>query len=244
MLNLRGDKKGSHVGLIISFMIFVTFMFFVMVIIQPSFNTNKDKKALGLGIEEKIIEKCSLELSSATIVLKSSVSANCISFVSIISDLNLSSGIIVKNVAGSVVPSSVSLSNQNTLQLNRASITEEFFKIYSGTGFDSLSAESLSCQIVAESSGYEIGIVKKEKFLFESQIESKIELYSNYALLRGDFSLPKSTDAQIDFEYNNGTRISTGVDTPTTNVFVSEKTIEYISRQGDILPGKIIVKIW
>jgi len=167
-----------------------------------------------------------------------------VSISSFITDFNVSSGIVIKDNSGASVSGSVSDISSNTLQINRNSNTDKFFKIYSGEGFDPLSSQSLSCQGMTENLDYSVGVVNRDNYIFESRIISVINSYSNYSFLKKDLSVPRGSETEISFEFSNGTRIGTGNQTPTTNIFVDEKPVEYVSLNGDIVPGKIITKVW
>lgn len=238
------NKKGSNVGLVVSFMIFVIFVLFVVTILQPVLNTNDDKKSLSLEIEKKIIEKTSDKLTTITISIKNPILPNCVSISSFVSDFNVSSRIIIKSNSNETVSGSVSSLDSNILQINRASTSDNFFKIYSGSGFDLLNSESLTCQSMIENSDYKVGVVTREDYIFESKVISIMNSYLNYSLLKSDLGIPKSAEAEISFEFGNGTVINTGNATPTTNIFADEKPVEYISNSGDLTSGKIITRIW
>lgn len=239
----KKNKKASNMGLMISFAIFVTFVLFVIIILQPTFGTNEDKQALSSGIKDRFAEKATEEITTVTIKLSSSVSSNCVSFGSFLSDFNVSRGIIIKDEFGDVVSGSISSTDSDMLQINR-NLSEDFFKIYSAESFDDLNSESLTCSSVTEGSDYEVGVTKKEKYISEERIYSVINSYSDYSYMIEELLVPSGTDIEISFEFENGTRISTGEENPDTNIFVTESAVEYINDDGKILPGKIITKIW
>ena len=73
------NRSGSHVGMIISFVIFITFIVFLYTVIKPAFNTGEDKKTILDDITNTIINNVSSNLTVVTLQLDSSNdhSKNC-----------------------------------------------------------------------------------------------------------------------------------------------------------------------
>jgi len=66
-LILRKSRKGTHVGVVISFMIFVTFLVFLYTIIQPAIRTNISKQAPLDYLENDLISWVSTDLTTASV---------------------------------------------------------------------------------------------------------------------------------------------------------------------------------
>ena len=72
------NKKGTHVEVIISFVIFITFVVFLFVASKPAIIKQEDKTNLLDNLEYKILEKeisADVKVISVTI---SSVTGNCV----------------------------------------------------------------------------------------------------------------------------------------------------------------------
>jgi len=234
--------KGSHVGVMISFMIFVAFILFIRVILEPAILTNQDKEPMLEFIENKIINETSFYVSTTTVSLPSSISDTCLSINSFVDEFNAYPGIVIKNQNGIIIPDSISSVDSKTLYIKRNSVSENFFKIYSSDGF-SVSYESVSCHAITEGTNYN-SITKKGVYLFEDKIVELINDYENYENFKSALNLPNNTDAGISFEYEDGTIISTNETLPKTNIFSREKSVEYIDENANIHSGKLKTRIW
>jgi len=238
------NKKGSHVGVVISFMIFVAFVLFVRLIIEPALTTNVDKKSMLEGIEKKIINETSSQIVITTISIENTITDTCVSIGSFVSDFDALDGIIIKNENKNLIQGSLSSVDYETLYIKRNSNSENFIKIYSSESFPEINYESISCHSMVEDSDYTIGITKKEYYVFKDEINELINDYENYELFKRNLNLPNNTDVGFSFEFENGSIISTNETKTTTNIFVKEKSIEYVDENANILSGKLKTRIW
>lgn len=241
---MRRNKRGSHVGVMISFMVFITFIFFLRVILEPTLTSNQDKEVMLNEVEKKIINETSVEMTTITIDINSATTQNCVSIASFISEFGIDSNIVVKNKNGNIISSSVSPTESNTLQINRGSTTDNFFKVYNSEAFSAVSSASLSCQSISENTNFEYGITKKDDYVSEEKIIFLIESYADYEAMKSDLKIPNSTDIAISFEYADGSSIGTNKTEPTTNIFAREKQINYINENAEINSGKLKIKVW
>lgn len=237
------DKKGSHVGVVISFLVFVTFLIFLQILLEPALRTEQNRDILLEGVKSDVINASSSTLKIATVSVSSGVTSNCVSIASFLDEFGFDSRIVVLSEEGNVVNSSLA-SDSNTLQMNRASTSESLLKIYNSDVFGALQSGTISCQAITEGSGYTLGISKEKDYVFEEKIVGFIEDYSNYSKLKSDLNVPNNTDLGIEFVYWNGTVINTTEKDVTTNIYVDEQQINYVSESGKILSGKLRIKVW
>jgi len=237
------NKKGSHVGVVISFVVFVTFILFIQILLQPAISMNKEKKSLLEVVERQILNKTSHSVESVSILVDSSISATCVSFNSFLSDFGFGLNVVVTDGEGDSLDASLA-SDLDSLQVVRDSVSSRLLKVHYSEGFDALPSESVSCTAVVEGSGYNLGVVTEENYVFEDEISSLIEGYSDYSQLKQDLNIPNSTDLGIGFVFSDGSYINTTEKDVTTNVYVSERQVDYISSEGNILSGKLRLKIW
>src|SRR5690606_17204328 len=98
------NKKGSHVGMVLSFVIFVIFLVFTISILQPAVKQEKDKRALLEYLKNELANELSDQLNTTVIELKNSQgNANCITL------SGLGNFIFLKNLI---------VKNQNSQMLN------------------------------------------------------------------------------------------------------------------------------
>ncbi len=237
------NKKGSHIGVMISFLVFVTFLIFLQILLEPALKSNQDRGTLLDGVKDDIINASSSNLKIATIFVEESVTSNCVSIDSFLDDFDFDSRIIVLSEDGNVVDSSLA-SDSNTLQMTRNFNSENLLKIHSSEVFDPLESGSISCQAIVEGSDYILGISREKNYVFEKKLASFIEDSSNYSKLKLDLGIPEDIDLGIEFVYENGSSINTTEKDVTTNVYVDEEQIDYVGENGKILSGKLRIKIW
>ena len=97
-------KKGSHVGIIASFSIFVFFLAAIYFISQPSLVNREDKKILLESLKTNVLEKISTETTVAIVSNQTQIS-NCIKIDNQDVGINTSYGAIVKTESGNSVNS-------------------------------------------------------------------------------------------------------------------------------------------
>jgi len=221
------NRRGSHVEVIVSFIIFVTFVLFIFSVIEPSISTQKDKKNMFDSIELKIIEEISSNMTTITVNFGSGGSG-CID----LEDLNIGKRIVVKDDLGRGVSSSA---DDNSLQINGES-AETFFKIYYSEEFDELAGSGCS------PTSYDLGLTKTSKYIFQKKV---IELISrDYETLKTEFNIPEGVEFGYGIILSNGTTIETNQERLPTNVYIRETPIEYVDLDGNILEGYLKTKIW
>jgi lipopolysaccharide export LptBFGC system permease protein LptF len=236
------NKKGSHVGLVVSFLIFIVFIAFFRIILEPSLVSDKEKKIILDDVENELIESASSNLKSITIHLNNQVNSDCISLGNFTAEMNFDRGIIIKNRDNEIVQASYPSGNSNTLQIERNDQSEDFFKIYNSNGFEEIESSSVSCESVEEED-YTLGGMTENEYIFDDLIVEIIKSYSASPKFQRKNS-PGSVNIGILFVYANGTEVKTTDKNATANVFIKESPIEYVDQNGGINPGKLTVKVW
>ena len=202
---MKKKRGGTHVGFMLSFVIFVVFLIFIYsILIEPTI-TQSDKKSALENLKIRLIEKVSEDLTSTAVNLKiSNPSENCIELKNFISQAEISPNIISKN-NNNVLQSYVS---SNNLKIERWS-SEIFFKIYYSKEFEALSSGGSNCKRVNENQ-YAIGLIKVEEYVFENKIIDLINSYKvDYEQLKEELKIPFGSDFGFGFTYGNGTLITT-----------------------------------
>ena len=67
------NKRGSHVGIVLSFVIFVTFLAFLYTIIEPTIKIQQDKESLLNYLKIELMETFSADLTSTSITINKSL---------------------------------------------------------------------------------------------------------------------------------------------------------------------------
>ena len=133
---------------------------------------------------------------------------------------------IIENTSSELTMTSVKTQNGNLI------------KIYEGEG--------LNPTYTINPNEDEIGLIRKDEYVFETKVISLIDEYNtNYDGLKDYFNVPKVNDFEFGFKYSNGTEISTKIkEIPSTDVFAEEVSVTYVSKDAGIGVGYIRVVLW
>ena len=230
----------SHVGVVLSFVIFVTFILFIYLIIRPAITTENKQNILD-NLETEVRENSSANLISASVFI-GEFSETCVKLDSFFNNVEAGDRIVVKNSEGEVL--NVKISGQD-LYVEKTS--EDIFLKISGSGeFDVTETGTMSgCRHLSEEGGYVLGLVQTEKNIFEKRILQLIEIYNqNYEGLKESLNLASGNDFSLGFIYSNETSISTEREEIFTDVFIEEVPIQYISKNADKEAGFLKLGVW
>ena len=237
-------KRGSHVGMVLSFVVFITFLVFLYSVVEPAIKTQKDEKAILNYLRTELIKKISANLTGVSVIIDETVSSNCVQLENFTNEAEIGSKLIVKNNSGNIFTAKIS---GNNLFVDRESSGNIFFKIYFSEEFEETEEGTMEgCEILnKETGGYKIGLIRTEKNIFEVKIIELIGKYnSDYEILKNELKIPSGNDFGFGFICNNGTVIETGEKDLSTNIYTEETPITYIDEDASILSGFIKTKIW
>ena len=239
-----GNKRGSHVGVILSFLIFVTFMAFLYTAIAPAIKIRGDKQSVLNSLKIEIVENVSEYLTSITTIINPEVTENCLELRDFMDKTLVNSRLIVKNNSGNVFMTNFSRGN---LFLDRGGSKTDFFKVYLSKEFREIGEKIIKpCKILKEGKeGYTIGSINVKKYLFETKIIELKNMYeSNYTSLKRYFNISNINEFGFDFKYNNGTTIGTKSEDTQTSVYIEEMPVQYVDKEANILQGVMKIRVW
>jgi len=236
------NKKASHVGMILSFVLFVTSILFLYEIISPSITSAEDKSKLIAQIEQKIPDYFEETLYNQKISLKE----NCCDDLTCI---KIEKNILVEGLNHLVKDSEENKINSNSKGdyiLIEKGETNYFNIFFSKEEFDLEESNLEDCTLV-EKEEYD-GAFNSKKYYFESKIESfieKLKTQNEYYKIKKELSLPEGTDFSMVFVYNNGSRIGNPPnENLSTNIYVEQKPIYYVDLNSRINPGFLEIGVW
>lgn len=226
----RDSKKGSHVGVIASFSIFILFLVGFYFAAEPALKFNKDKQALLQYLEEKIYDEFSGNFTVA-IVSDTAPGNGCWNVTNSVIGVNDGSYAIVKD------------SNKNKLNSEYRGSTliiqnnneGNLWVYYSNFPFSPSSTSDSGCSAAF------IESTRTTQEMFEGKIADGIV---NFSVLKDKLNFPDESQFSIAFQYNNGTVIGAGDLNVTQNVYAQEKSIQYIDKSANSLAGKLTIKVW
>ncbi len=241
---MLSNKKGTHIGKVLSFVIFVIFIFYIYAIIQPAIKTDKNKQSLLDYLKIELNENLSTKIKVMTVSLDNSISGNCIELKDFINFTDNNITLLAKNITGKILGSSVS-SDKKNLFIQRG-VNEEFLKIYYSKDFPKLVQNSVTpCNTLIKDANYSIDSNIIRNKLLETKIKSLINEYeTNYEKIKNNFNFPESNNFGFIFEYENKTILNTTQKRVQGDIYAEEYPIEYITENAEIEFGFLMIKIW
>ena len=230
--------RGSHVGMILSFVVFISCLIFIYTILEPVVNTQKSKQNLITNLEIELTEKFSNNLITAIIANDSNPDIyDCIRINN--TELNTSGlNAIAKNNLGEIKNSSI---NGSYLFLDWSD-NETYFKIYySEEEFEEYNL-TRACN---PTNNYYQGLITWKKQVFVSRVRETAREYEiNYDSLKSELKVPLDSDFSFRFTLSNGTEIKTKEINISKDVYVQEFPIQYLDERADIKFGSLTIRAW
>jgi len=251
-------KRGSHVGIVLSFVIFVTFLVFLYTIVEPEIRVQQDRESLLDYLKIELMEEFSANLTSVTISInKTTYIHNCVILENLTNEAGIGSSLIVKDEIGNFAAANLSENDYTGLIINRENVENVFFKIYNSEEFSELEEREVKwgeCTSLEKDeewrgkpSGYSIPLIIKNEYVFEKKVVELINEYESegvYENLRKELKIPSGTEFGFSFTYSNGTIIETKEKEIPTKVQVREIPVQYVDKEANILLGSMNIKIW
>jgi len=246
------NKKGSHVGMIISFVIFVTFIIFLYTIVRPVVKVGQDKKTIADYLVVKIVENVSSDFNSTSVeIWDKPITQSCVKLTGFFV-LVVKNGIAQKTIVrdeDQIKRDSYTDSSADLI-IFRENQNNYFFKIYSSSEYNPLITCPLSvcpdssCHTVSQNN-YKIAVIKYNKYPFKNNIDFLMTAYkNNYESLKESLNIPPGTEFGFGFTESNGIRADVGEAPESADVYAEEIPIQYADDKANILSGFINIKVW
>jgi len=249
------SKRGSHVDVIISFVIFIGFVVFFYAIIQPNVTTKIGKTAFLDFMGGELIKNLTggdLMRISTGIQYAGGLS-DCVYLDPFATSAGITSfRLNVKNSTGAIFPASYS-GNNLYINMSQDKQNNYLFSVYYSSSFSVITSGTMNgCKHLTtldSSNHYSIGQIENyslENYIWENNIKQLISLYnSSYATVKDWFNLSASENFRFDFTYQNQTVIGTGNNIPASiSVYSQIFPVVYISQNSSLEAGNLIVRAW
>jgi hypothetical protein len=229
------NKKGSHIGFMLSFSIFVIFLVFTYVTIGQEGFFSEKKKNIIKNLERDFIKEIESDVIIVTILAEEG-DKDCVKF-SASEFENYSYYVVQKNRQ---IMEATKEGNELKIKYDETPAT--LFKIYFSDRFFEGPNANLTGLTCVEA---QMKNIQKRKEIFEEKIILMKKNYQyTYDNLKNSLRIPSEKDFGFEFEYPNGTILSTGEKEIFGEVYVEEIPINYFSTEGNFLEGKIRLRVW
>ena len=235
-------KRGTHVGIVISFNIFILFLLSIFLLVTPFLKERGEKQQILSSLYQNLWDNVSSNMTLTLIKISDGYTPsgkNCIELSG--GGWLLGENIVIKNMLNR------RLASNSNIPLNINWTGDKFLKIYSSLeNFEPLALSSNDCAIPIEDSNFFIEHVKTEKYIFESNlIELNASYKENYGELKTYLGILPKEEFGFSFINSQGaTEIEVGRIPSSASVYSKENHIIYIDNESKILPGIIVVKVW
>ncbi len=242
-------KRGSHVGMVLSFVIFVTFLIFLFSIVEPAIRMQRDKESLLDYLKIELIERFSADLTSASVTINKTLPQDCVKLLDLVTELSIVPVVIVKGKLGKIFPNKI---EGDDLKIDRGEeeIEEFFFKIYYAEELEEVIGWTFDGECKSydkDLEQYTIGLVRTDEYIFEKEVIKLIEQCGSeegYDNLKDDLNIPSGSEFGFSLIYGNETRIGTEEKNISTNVYAREIPVQYVDREANVNSGFINILVW
>lgn len=227
-------KKASHVGLILSFVVFIGFLFFVLTVLNPAVKEQKNKQTNIELLKEKLIEKLSSNLTSVSVKINSEIQG-CVYIPKTEGFQNENAKIKDENdasVSGGSVDGNIKIIISD----------KSFFKIIYSSEFLEVSEEE--CELL-NSDKYSIGSIRISKYLSLAKINQMLADYDlEYQILKDELGVSSGNNFGVIFTDSDENEFSKGTQEVSGNVYIEEIPVQYYDSDANIKSGSIKIRIW
>jgi len=236
------NKKGSHVGFAVSFMLFMIFIIFMYILLASRTDFGDDKKNSLEYLKSQIIERVSGDVIVTSLNVNLPAPAgSCFRFDNFIGKIPIGNRVKIQNDSGDIFTASV---NSQDIYINREISESTFFKVYSSEEFSSASGNMDPCAELSEAA-YTIGLSREENYIFESKILELLDNYkADYGALKKDIKISQNDEFGLVFTYKDGTEVRTPEKDVNVNVYSERVPILYMKTNSKIESGFIDISIW
>ena len=228
------NKKASHVGVVLSFVIFITFLIFLYSAVEPRIKLDKSKQFSLDFLKVELLKEISSNLTIITVSGEVNGNRRCLEID--IGDLFLEGqNAIVKDKEERIVGLDLS---EDVLKIKSSKGVVEVFKIYFSKEFEDNSENLKKC------SNAEIKRINTNEYVFEKKITETLEAVEiDYETIKNKFKLSIDTEFGFSFVDKAGQIIGTQEKDVSINIYAEEIPIQYVDENANINSGFINIKV-
>ncbi len=230
-------KRGSHVGIILSFVVFVLFVSFLYIAFKPNIKVQQNKELALEYLEKELIKLSTEKLCIATIHIIGSYNPQITCFnISHPNNFGTYNYALVKEGENNLIGSSKSTNLEFDISEN-----QDFFKIYySNVTLNPATLTEEDCEPAVKDTNYSIGLISTKEYIFESKL---LALFENVTAQKNIGELINN-EFNFGFTYFNGTTIWLNeIKELSTNIYVKKIPIQYVDEEANIKFGYLNIII-
>ncbi|MEK6898333.1 MAG: hypothetical protein AABX28_03175 [Nanoarchaeota archaeon] len=257
----RGNRKrGTHVGVVLSFVIFVTFLIFIYSILGTKIQNQTSKQNVLDNLRTKLLIENFLSSSSVEILTINLIpgthgaAKDCIQFNIVSTNLediineNTKDHLKIKNESGETLDY-LFLGSQNNIRISPVNSEQNaVLKIYYSQKITSNEESSISGCKNIDNDRIIRGEIREETWIFESGITSLIDRYEADCgeSLKTEFGVSEGSNFWFSFELADETIIQPACrEIPNTlNVYAARVPVVYLDENANTLSGFINLIVW
>ncbi|MBU4308304.1 MAG: hypothetical protein KJ566_00710 [Nanoarchaeota archaeon] len=235
------EKRGSHVGIILLFVVFILFVSFLFVVFKPSIKVQQNKELALEYLEKELVNLSTGKLASVAVYVDTydPEAVNCFR-IEHPNNFGTYGYAVVKEGANNLIGSSNSVNLEFDVLAN-----QHFFKIYYSN--EKLNNEDLigvDCEPLIEGS-YQVGQISTKEYIFESKVVNLIEELKTNETFYSEVQSIINNEFDFGFTDFEGTPIWTNeVRDVSTNIYIKKIPVQYIDEQANIKSGYLNLRIW
>lgn len=248
------NRRGSHVDVIISFIIFISFIVFAYAILQPTLTTQEGKTTLASSMYTALINNLSSgsNLTFVSVAANQNSQHNCLQLINFLTNTNLNNPrIIVRNSSGAVF-TAYNSSGDLYIDITSNHQLTSFFSIYYSPSFNLIPSGTLpSCGALQQGNppnNYIIGQISSSssKYILDFNIIQLVKNYNqSYGTVKSWFNLSAPDNFGFNFTYQNQTIIGTSNKIPPfTNVYAEGFPVLYLANNNSLQSGLLTIRVW
>ncbi len=226
------NKRASHVGVVLSFVIFITFIVFIYSVLESPTKVKQEKEPLLEHVQRNIIENVTGNVKLTTLET-AGMSGGCIS----LKEIGLSGkNFIAKDFDGNIVGSGATNNIDGSANLVKVYSTKEYLNNLDASG----------CESTLEKN-YDYGLVRSDEYIMVSKIKELIDYINqgtkNYKKLKIEFGIQEN---EFDFMFYNSSGESIGFESEeaSTSIYSEEIPVTYFDENAKINIGRLRIRVW
>lgn len=233
-------KRGTHVGMVLSFVVFITFVIFLYDVLEPVLQRDREKENSLEYLKDRLVGELSEEVTIVTLRVNDDHDfANPCFGIPEGNIVNLFEGdnFVVKDEGG--VLRSYNISG-GSLRINS---NKRFFRVHISEGFENAPVLIRSdCDDLG--SNYSVGNVRKSKEIFISKALNLESFYNaDYAALKKELELPLNVEFGFALDHGEGT-ITAGDSGNAEEVYIERLAVQYMGTEANLNHGNLTIRVW